>query len=794
MPGGEQQPVQAPGPDQRRVVGRSRAAGPPTSRRARARRSRGAPGRPLAAARERRPRSPGRRSPAPPPSPRRPPGHPGGARRRRAPWRRSARMAWSPALPRRVRICPLTGRTGGRASGGKPWRRFRTTRPVARTTRSARCSRPSAVTTPTRRPRSTSASATSASIEHLAAPVLHRGSERRDQRSRVDRGLVRGVDAARRTQGRAPARAPGIRGRGATPPRGRGTPSARTAAEAPPTRRGRARRAARRRRHSRPRARCPPRAPTRTSARRAPRRSPSASARPRPSSPRRRAPASRRRRPTRQRRAHRAPGPGPEARGGPRATRTRARSSRRRRRSRRALPARRRRPGLRSGTTTSPLVARPVRCRRGTVAFSPIAGTPGGRSAPPSLRRHYPDQVQTVGGRMPPSQPVFEGSRCGSMVLRRLRDSRACRSTEHTACDGSAPRGSTSSATACRRAGSLRTARRRAARRGGHRPDAREGARCAEELVSLADPFRRAADGARRAVHPQRPSRPGRGLRRRRRPRRPGGHARGRGARSSPGPTALIGLSTHSPEQVEAACAAAGDDRPDQISVGPVWETPTKAGRPATGLGLIELAAREATIPWFAIGGIDVGNVAEVVAAGASRIVVVRAIRDADDPEARRPRPARQRWTTRPAPRPPSRRAERMASRERKRTERQKRKARSSERRAEVAARYEERNRAARETLEPLAPTERPVVVTVGAVISGLVALSVLVAYAVGATVNGDRPHLLQVIVPGAPHGRDGDRDVARPLLGGARISGGPRPPAPGREPRSAQRRRAWPR
>ena len=89
-----------------------------------------------------------------------------------------------------------------------------------------------------------------------------------------------------------------------------------------------------------------------------------------------------------------------------------------------------------------------------------------------------------------------------------------------------------------------------------------------------------------------------------------------------------------------------------------------------------------------------------------------------------------------------------MASRERKRTERQKRKARSSGRRAEVAARYEERNQAAREALEPLTPTERPVVVTVGAVISGLVALSVLVAYAAGATVNGDRPHLLQVIIP----------------------------------------------
>jgi hypothetical protein len=89
-----------------------------------------------------------------------------------------------------------------------------------------------------------------------------------------------------------------------------------------------------------------------------------------------------------------------------------------------------------------------------------------------------------------------------------------------------------------------------------------------------------------------------------------------------------------------------------------------------------------------------------------------------------------------------------MASRERKRTERQKRKARTAERRGEVAARYEERNQAAREALEPLAPRERPRVLTAGAVISGLVAISVLVAYVLGATVNGDRPHILQVIVP----------------------------------------------
>jgi thiamine-phosphate pyrophosphorylase len=105
-------------------------------------------------------------------------------------------------------------------------------------------------------------------------------------------------------------------------------------------------------------------------------------------------------------------------------------------------------------------------------------------------------------------------------------------------------------------------------------------------------------------------------------------------ARAAAGPDALIGLSTHTIEQVDAACLAQGVDRPDQISVGPVWETPTKEGRPAAGLPLVEHAARTATLPWFAIGGIDTGNVTEVATAGATRVVVVRAIRDAADPEA----------------------------------------------------------------------------------------------------------------------------------------------------------------
>jgi thiamine-phosphate pyrophosphorylase len=101
-------------------------------------------------------------------------------------------------------------------------------------------------------------------------------------------------------------------------------------------------------------------------------------------------------------------------------------------------------------------------------------------------------------------------------------------------------------------------------------------------------------------------------------------------ARELLGPDAIIGLSTHDAEQIEAAHR----EPVDYISVGPIWETPTKAGRPATGLDLIRQAAEVATLPWFAIGGIDPSNLDEVIAAGAKRVCVVRAIRDAADPRA----------------------------------------------------------------------------------------------------------------------------------------------------------------
>ena len=101
-------------------------------------------------------------------------------------------------------------------------------------------------------------------------------------------------------------------------------------------------------------------------------------------------------------------------------------------------------------------------------------------------------------------------------------------------------------------------------------------------------------------------------------------------ARELLGPKAIVGLSTHSKEQI-----AASADRPvDYISVGPIWETPTKEGRPAVGLDLIAHAGEHAPHPFFAIGGIDPGNAEQVVAAGAERLCAVRAIRDAADPEA----------------------------------------------------------------------------------------------------------------------------------------------------------------
>lgn len=101
-------------------------------------------------------------------------------------------------------------------------------------------------------------------------------------------------------------------------------------------------------------------------------------------------------------------------------------------------------------------------------------------------------------------------------------------------------------------------------------------------------------------------------------------------ARAILGTDRLIGLSTHSPEQIDAAATAPID----YIGVGPVHETPTKPGRPAVGLDLVRYAAAHASVPFFAIGGIASANADSVAEAGAERIAVVRALTEADDPGA----------------------------------------------------------------------------------------------------------------------------------------------------------------
>lgn len=110
-------------------------------------------------------------------------------------------------------------------------------------------------------------------------------------------------------------------------------------------------------------------------------------------------------------------------------------------------------------------------------------------------------------------------------------------------------------------------------------------------------------------------------------------------ARRIIGDDMILGISCHAPEEVDAAAA---DPLLDYFCTGPVWPTPTKPGRHAPGPDLVRHAATQDsadgsaghTKPWFAIGGIDAGNLAEVTDAGTQRVVVVRAITDATDPTA----------------------------------------------------------------------------------------------------------------------------------------------------------------
>jgi thiamine-phosphate pyrophosphorylase len=99
-------------------------------------------------------------------------------------------------------------------------------------------------------------------------------------------------------------------------------------------------------------------------------------------------------------------------------------------------------------------------------------------------------------------------------------------------------------------------------------------------------------------------------------------------AREFLGTQRIIGRSTKNPEELQRA----QQEGADYIGVGPVYETPTKAGRAAAGLEYVHYAVDHATLPWFAIGGIDRDNLPEVLAAGARRVAVVRAIMQSDRP------------------------------------------------------------------------------------------------------------------------------------------------------------------
>lgn len=100
-------------------------------------------------------------------------------------------------------------------------------------------------------------------------------------------------------------------------------------------------------------------------------------------------------------------------------------------------------------------------------------------------------------------------------------------------------------------------------------------------------------------------------------------------ARKILGSNAIIGISTHAPEQAQKAV----NDGADYIGMGPVFTTPTKPGRQSVGLEYVKWVSENIKIPAFAIGGIDLDNVQDVVNAGAKKIAVVRAIINSDNPE-----------------------------------------------------------------------------------------------------------------------------------------------------------------
>ena len=228
-----------------------------------------------------------------------------------------------------------------------------------------------------------------------------------------------------------------------------------------------------------------------------------------------------------------------------------------------------------------------------------LSRSPGGRSAPPSLRRHYPDQVQTVGGPDAALSAPAHGAPVvvpwysrGCAILssmatdrdQRLRALEAARL--YFVCEG-LPAG--------RRSGSA--SRRGPARRRGHRPAAgevpapRRGADCARRPLP---PRGRRAPGA---VHPQRPAGPGRGLRGRRRPRRPARTCRWPRRAGWPAPRRWSGSRPIRPSRSRRPARPPARTAPTRSASARCGRRPTKEGRPGTGLELIEYAAARGDDP-----------------------------------------------------------------------------------------------------------------------------------------------------------------------------------------------------
>ena len=323
-----------------------------------------------------------------------------------------------------------------------------------------------------------------------------------------------------------------------------------------------------------------------------------------------------------------------------------------------------------------------------------------------------------------------------------------------------------------------------------------------ERLLAAAPTFRAAADrhGALFLIN-DRPDLVA-ACARRRRPRRPGRRPRRRGApprRPRRDRRPLHPLA----RAARAAHAATGDDRPDYISVGPVWATPTKPGRPAAGLELRPARRRgSATLPWFAIGG-HRRRQRRRGRRGGSRA----GRRRPRDPRRRRPRGGRrERCACRSAT---SAAVRRVSSRERKRADRRKRKERSAAaphgadgdadgdtdagtrrsasprtdsppRPRPGISRSELRNeRGARASSSRSSEGERPRVVTIGAVLSLLIAASIVDRLArrrrgrqVGNTDIERAPERLPGLPARDPLRGDGLGMLARALLGGARVPG----------------------